>query len=62
MSKWKLSDETKEKMRQAKLGKQKSAETRRRMSLAHKGKKHSEKTKQKMREAKKIAKLENPWA
>jgi len=62
MAKWKLSTETKEKMRQAKLGKPKSAETRRRMSIAHKGKKHSEATKEKMKSAKKIAKLENPWA
>lgn len=62
MKKWKLSDQTKEKMRQAKLGKPKSAETRQRMSIAHKGKKHSEETKEKMRQAKKIAKLDNPWA
>jgi group I intron endonuclease len=47
----KHSDESKEKNRQAHLGKEASLETRLKMSESHKGSKRTESTKQKMREA-----------
>lgn len=59
--KWTLSEETKRKMSEAKLGKKISAETRKRMSDAHKGKRHSEETKAKMSAAKKPITIFDPW-
>ncbi len=59
---WTLSEETKEKMRKAKLGKILSTETKLRMSIAHKGKKHTEATKRKMRKAKMPITIVDPWA
>ena len=45
---FKVSDETKEKMRQAKLGKKHTEEAKLKMSKVHLGKKHTEETKEKM--------------
>tara|TARA_R100000426_G_scaffold323_6_gene627 strand:- start:1636 stop:1899 length:264 start_codon:yes stop_codon:yes gene_type:complete len=60
------SRETRNKMRQAKLGRKFSDETKRKMSDSHRGKKHSEETKKKISETMKKKKesvtIINPWS
>jgi hypothetical protein len=59
------SRETRNKMRQAKLGRKFSAETKQKMSDSHRGKKHSEETKKKISETMKKKResvtIINPW-
>tara|TARA_B100000123_G_C25573034_1_gene359265 strand:- start:274 stop:552 length:279 start_codon:yes stop_codon:yes gene_type:complete len=60
------SKETRDKMRQAKLGRKFSVETKQRMSDSHRGKKHSEETKKKISETMKRKKdavtIIDPWS
>ena len=58
--------ETRNKMRQAKLGRKFSDETKQKMSDSHRGKKHTEETKKKISETMKRKKdavtIINPWS
>ena len=60
------SKETRNKMRQAKLGRKFSVETKQKMSDSHRGKKHSEETKKKISETMKrkidAVTIIDPWS